>query len=183
MLRQVLSLTALIDQLYALARADVGEPDDQRQRIDLCQLVREQAAAFGAKFGAAGMTIDTGAALDACAVSADPERVRQLLANLFENCIRYCGPGTRVAVQARRAGDCIEIVVDDSGPGVPDGALAHLAERFYRVEGSRSREHGGAGLGLALCQRIVGAHGGSMQFARSGLGGLQVLLRFPSADA
>ena len=71
--------------------------------------------------------------------------------------------------------------LDDSGAGVPDAALAHLAERFYRVEGSRSRQHGGAGLGLALVQRIVDAHGGALSFARSDLGGLQVQLTLPLA--
>jgi two-component system sensor histidine kinase BaeS len=183
MLRQVLSLNTLIDQLYVLARADVGALDERRQRIQLWPLAREQAAAFDEKLGAAGLAIETGAAPIDAFVQADPEQVRQLFANLFENCIRYCGSGARITLQARRVGINIEILVDDSGAGVPDAALAHLAERFYRVDGSRSREHGGAGLGLALCQRIMSAHGGSLQFARSPLGGLQVLLRFPLALA
>jgi two-component system sensor histidine kinase BaeS len=181
MLRQVLSLNTLIDQLYALARADIGKLDDQRQRVDLWQLAREQAAAFDDRLGAAGLAFETGAAPDNALVQADPERLRQLFSNVLENCIRYCGSGARVTLQARRAGEHVDILVDDSGAGVPDAALAHLAERFYRVDASRSREHGGAGLGLALCQRIMSAHGGSLQFARSPLGGLQVLMRFPLA--
>lgn len=183
MLRQVLSLNALIDQLYALARADVGELDVQRRQVDLWQLVREQTAAFGDKMAAAGMSIETGAAPGDCHVQADPERLRQLFANILENCIRYCGNGACIQVQARCNGTDVDILVDDSGAGVPDAALPHLAERFYRVEGSRSREHGGAGLGLALCQRIVNAHGGRLLFARSPLGGLQVLVRLPLANA
>ncbi len=183
MLRQVLSLNKLIDQLYALARADVGDLEYQRQRTDLWLLVREQAGAFDDKFAAAGLAIEIGAAPGESMVLADPERLRQLFSNVFENCIRYCGAGARVTLQARRAGADLEILVDDSGAGVPDAALAHLAERFYRVDGSRSREHGGAGLGLALCQRIISAHGGSLGFARSPLGGLQVLMRFPWGGA
>ena len=183
MLRQVLSLNKLIDQLYALARADVGDLDYQRQRIDLWQLAREQTAAFDDKMAAAGLRIETGAAPAASTVLADPERLRQLFANVLENCIRYGGSGARVTLHARLAGADIEILIDDSGPGVPDAALAHLSERFYRVEGSRSRAHGGAGLGLALCRRIMSAHGGRLQFARSPLGGLQVLMRFPLAGA
>lgn len=181
MLRQVLSLNKLIDQLYALARADVGLLDDQRQEVDVAQLLREQAGGFEEKFAAAGMTVVTGVTHGDCTVEADPERLRQLFANIFENCIRYCGSGARVKAHARRAGRDVDILIDDSGVGVPDAALPHLAERFYRVEGSRSRQHGGAGLGLALCHRIVTAHGGQLMFARSPLGGLQVLVRLPLA--
>ena len=182
MLRQVLSLSTLIDQLYALARADVGALDDQRQQVDAWQLLREQAGAFDEKFARAGMSIAASAAGGDGTVEADPERLRQLFANIFENCIRYCGRGAHVKVHARRACLHVDFLIDDSGPGVPDAALPHLAERFYRVEGSRSREHGGAGLGLALCRRIVVAHGGQLLFSRSPLGGLQVLVRLPSAS-
>ncbi|UUZ53395.1 hypothetical protein LP419_31780 [Massilia sp. H-1] len=114
---------------------------------------------------------------------ADPDRLRQVFSNLLENCIRYGGPGTRVTLNGATDGASITLRIDDSGPGVPDEALARLSERFYRVEGSRSREHGGAGLGLALTQRIVQAHGGVLAFARSPLGGLQVQLTFPAVAA
>jgi two-component system sensor histidine kinase BaeS len=65
---------------------------------------------------------------------------------------------------------------------VPDEALARLAERFYRVDASRGRDHGGAGLGLALCRRIVETHGGTLAFAHSALGGLRVILTLPIAQ-
>jgi two-component system sensor histidine kinase BaeS len=182
MLRHVLSLNKLIDQLYALARADVGAVDEERRRVDVWQVVCEQAGAFAEKIAAAGMTFEVGAAPETCIVEADPERLRQLAANLFENCVRYSGRGARIFIQARYADDNIELVFDDSGAGVPDAALGHLAERFYRVEGSRSREHGGAGLGLALCQRIVASSGGQLEFSRSPLGGLRVLVSLPLAQ-
>lgn len=181
MLRQVLSLNKLIDELYALARADVGELALQRQRVDFWLLAVEQAAGFADKFAAAGIAFVPGKALTNASVMADPERLRQVWANLFENCIRYGGAGTRVTLNAATDGASVTMRIDDSGPGVPDAALARLAERFYRVEGSRSREHGGAGLGLALCQRIMQAHGGMLAFARSPLGGLQVQLTLPLA--
>ena len=183
MLRQVLSLNKLIDQLYALARADVGQVDYQHERIDLWQLACEQAQGFREKFAAAGLRFTAVPSASRCMVQADPERMRQLLTNLFENCVRYCGKGSSVVMAARKVDGCMELQVDDSGPGVPDAALAHLGERFYRVEGSRSREHGGAGLGLALCRRIVDAHGGQIAFARSVQGGLQVRVRLPAAAA
>ena len=183
MLRQVLSLNKLIDQLYALARADVGEIEYQRDPVDLGQLASEQAEAFSDKFAAAGIGFSQVPPIGNCVVQADQERLRQVLTNLFENCIRYCGPGSTLAMEVRCSGGLVELQLDDSGPGVPDEALAHLGERFYRVEGSRSREHGGAGLGLALCRRIVEAHGGQIAFARSASGGLQVRMRLPGAAA
>ena len=183
MLRQVLSLNVLIDQLYALAQADLGELAYQRQRTDLWQLACEQASAFEERISAAGMALHLGPAPAASMVAGDPERLRQVLANLFENCIRYAGPGARMALSACTGDDWIEIMVDDSGPGVPEAALPHLLERFYRVEGSRSREHGGAGLGLALCQRIVDAHKGRLTVTRSPLGGLRAAIRLPLEKA
>ncbi|HEY0064531.1 MAG TPA: ATP-binding protein [Telluria sp.] len=183
MLRQVLSLNKLIDELYALARADVGELALQRQRIDLWQVGAEQAQAFSDKFAAAGLRFSAGEPPARTTVMADPERMRQVFANLFENCIRYCGAGARLTMHGQIEGATITLSIDDSGPGVSDEALSHLGERFFRVEGSRSREHGGAGLGLALVQRIVQAHGGTLTFRRSPLGGLRVQLTLPLAPA
>jgi two-component system sensor histidine kinase BaeS len=71
------------------------------------------------------------------------------------------------------------LTLDDSAPGVPDAALARLAERFYRVDASRSRAHGGAGLGLALSRRLLDAQGGTLAFAHSPLGGLRVTVSLP----
>ncbi|SHG52873.1 two-component system, OmpR family, sensor histidine kinase BaeS [Massilia sp. CF038] len=179
MLRQVLSLNKLIDELYALARADVGELALQRHQIDLWQLATEQASAFSDKFSAAGLAFHAVPPTEASTVLADSERLRQVFANLFENCIRYCGAGARIAMQLNTEGGVVKLTIDDSGPGVSEAALARLGERFFRVEGSRSREHGGAGLGLALVQRIMQAHGGTLTFARSPMGGLQVRLAMP----
>jgi two-component system sensor histidine kinase BaeS len=72
----------------------------------------------------------------------------------------------------------LAITVEDSAPGVPDEALARLSERFYRVDASRSRAQGGAGLGLALCRRILDAHGATLAFSHSPLGGLCVTVGF-----
>ncbi|QNA89826.1 hypothetical protein G4G28_17470 [Massilia sp. Dwa41.01b] len=104
--------------------------------------------------------------------------MRQVLGNLFENCLRYTAPGGRVRLDASEDDGRLCLVVDDSAPGVPDAALARLGERFYRVDASRSRASGGAGLGLALCLRLVEAQGGSIAFAHSPLGGLRATIAF-----
>jgi two-component system sensor histidine kinase BaeS len=178
MLRQVLSLNALVDQLYVLARADVGALECRREPLDLWLLATECAAGFEDKLRAAGLTLATGPAPSAATVAADPERMRQLFTNLFENAVRYTAAGGQVALHAAAAAGQLAITVEDSAPGVPDEALARLAERFYRVDASRSRAQGGAGLGLALCRRILDAHGATLSFAHSPLGGLRVTATF-----
>ena len=183
MLRQVMSLNTLIDQLYALARFEVGELAFDKAPLDLWQLACEQAAAFGDRFACAGLALEMGAAPAAATVMADAERMRQLFANLFENCIRYSQLGGRVAVHARQNGAVLTVCIDDSAPAVPGEALAKLGQRFYRVDDSRSRALGGAGLGLALCRRIAEAHGGQLAFAHSPLGGLRVQLSLTLAPA
>ncbi|QOL47866.1 ATP-binding protein [Massilia litorea] len=178
MLRQVLALSKLIDELYALARADVGALDCRREPLDLWGLACEEAQSFTDRFKAAGLTLETGNAPPQSEVLADADRMRQVLRNLFENSLRYTGTPGRVALSARVAEGRFELVIDDSTPGVPEAALAHLGERFYRVDASRSRAGGGAGLGLALCLRLVEAQGGELRFAHSPLGGLRATLSF-----
>src|SRR5207237_322460 len=88
----------------------------------------------------------------------------------------------RVRVAVRRHDARVAIDFEDSAPGVPPESLPHLFERFYRVEGSRNRANGGAGLGLAICRSIAAAHGGEIAAAPSALGGLHVSVTLPVAQ-
>lgn len=177
--RQVRSLTRLIDELYALARADVGELECRREALDLWELAASEAGSFAARFQAAGIALDIANAPTQSRVLADPDRMRQVFANLFENSLRYTAAGGTVRLTAHADAGRLHLLLDDSAPGVPDEALARLAERFYRVDASRSREHGGAGLGLALCRRLLEAQGATLAFDHSPLGGLRVTMSLP----
>jgi two-component system sensor histidine kinase BaeS len=179
MLRQVLALNKLIDELYALARADVGALDCRPVDLDLWRLACDAARGFEARLAHAGLALDIGPAAPSATVCADPDRMRQVLDNLFENSLRYTAPGGRVRLHAQVDGRCIRLHLDDGAPGVPDDALAHLGERFYRVDASRSRAHGGAGLGLALCRRLLDTQGGTLAFAHAPTGGLRATLTLP----
>ena len=181
MLRQVLALNKLIDELYTLARADVGALDCKPVALDAWALACGQARGFEARFAQAGLALELGPAPSTPTVRADPDRLRQVLDNLFENSLRYTAPGGRVHLHAHADGRHLRLHLDDSAPGVPDDALAHLAERFYRVDASRSRAHGGAGLGLALCRRLLEAQGGTLAFAHAPLGGLRAVVTLPLA--
>jgi two-component system sensor histidine kinase BaeS len=183
MLRQVLSLSTLIDDLYALARLDVGVPDYVFAPVDLAALVREQAQAFADKFAQAGLRLDVQALPAGAPVVADAEALRQVLANLLENGCRYTDAGGVVQLYGSVEGSHVTVIVDDSAPGLAPADLARLGQRFFRVDGSRSRALGGAGLGLALSQRIVAAHRGTLRFAPSPLGGLRVAVTLPRTGA
>jgi two-component system sensor histidine kinase BaeS len=183
MLRQVLALNGLVDQLYTLAKSDVGEPGYQFAPLDVWALALDEAQAFGDKLAAAQLRLDIGAGTPARLVAGDGGALRQVFANLLENCVRYSAAGGVVHLHGEAIGADAVIVVDDSAPGVADADLPHLAERFFRVEHSRSRATGGAGLGLALCRRIVEDHGGRLTFDHSPLGGLRVTMRLPGMPA
>nr|WP_091665356.1 ATP-binding protein [Massilia sp. PDC64] len=181
MLRQVLALNKLIDELYALARADVGALECRPVPLDLWAFACAEAQGFEERFTQADLMLELGPGPASALVMADPDRMRQVLANLFENSLRYTAPGGRVHLHAQDDGRSIHLHLDDSAPGVPDAALAHLGDRFYRVDASRSRAHGGAGLGLALCRRLVEAQGGTLAFAHAPPGGLRATITLPRA--
>jgi two-component system sensor histidine kinase BaeS len=180
MLRQVLALNKLVDELYTLARADVGELHLELGEHDVTALVCGHASAFAERLHSAQLRLDT-SALPGAKVRVDAHRFGQVIDNLLENCVRYTDPGGTVRIHGSVEGGRLTMHVDDSAPGVPEAALGRLCERFFRVESSRSRAGGGAGLGLALCERIMQAHGGSLGFSHSPLGGLRATLTLPLA--
>jgi len=183
MLRQVLSLNALIDDLYALARLDVGVHDYTFAPVDVLALAREQALAFADKFAASGVRLAIDPLPAGAMVAADAEAVRQVLANLLENSNRYTAAGGVVRLGGSVDADAVTLTLDDSAPGVAPADLARLGQRFFRADASRSRALGGAGLGLALAHRIVAQHGGTLRFAPSPLHGLRVLVTLPRTSA
>ncbi|HEU4850768.1 MAG TPA: ATP-binding protein [Telluria sp.] len=179
--RQVMSLNKLIDELNVLARLDVGELEYRKEPVDAWALLAAEAQAFGEKLDAAGLALSLGPAPADATLLADPDRLRQVFDNLLENSVRYTSAGGKVELTAAVQGARLLLQFDDSAPGVPAEAMDRLTERFYRVDASRSRKGGGSGLGLALCERIVQAHGGTLSFAHSPLGGLRACLDLPLA--
>ena len=179
MLRQVLSLTKLVDELHELARADLGQRQYDKTSADAWQLVQDVFAAFAEKFRVAGLAVSIGTLPSRTMVHGDAERLRQVVGNLLENSVRYTDAGGRIVVSGAVVGHELHIAIDDSAPAVPAHLLDRLGERFFRVESSRNRQLGGVGLGLALSRHIVEAHDGRLVFAESPLGGLRAILVLP----
>ena len=161
----------------APALADAGALNVVKEPLRLGPLVEQVADAFRHRLEDRGITLEVRVE-DGVTATADPQRLRQLLHNLLENNARYVEDDGRVRLTL--SGDTgLLLVLEDSGPGVEDAQLSQLFERFFRVEGSRSRATGGAGLGLAICRSIVEAHGGTITAGHSELGGLAIRIRLP----
>lgn len=174
MLRQVLSLTRRVDELYELARADTGQMHYELTPSAIWPLLVETTASFAEKFRVAGLVATIGPPPPRSRVLCDAERIRQVVANLLENCARYTAAGGRIEIHGGVVGDTLQITIDDSAPGVSESAIGRLGERFFRADSSRNNALGGAGLGLALCRQILETHGGRLEFGASPLGGLRV---------
>ena len=112
-------------------------------------------------------------------VFGDAGRLHQLFANLLDNAVKYTNCGGRIEVRLCRSGGLVTVDLQDSPPGVPANELEKLFEPLYRLEASRSRAAGGAGLGLAICRNIVEAHEGNISAHPSPLGGLRVRIERP----
>ena len=176
---EVARLRSLVDDVHDLSLADVGGLSYRFQAVDLVGIAREAFQVAAGRMQSLGLTPELRALVSPVYVRGDEQRLRQLVANLLENSLRYTWAGGRIRAPVVSQGARARLTWEDSPPGVPDEALARLFERLYRVDGSRNREAGGSGLGLAICESIVAAHGGTIRARHSDLGGLAVLVDLP----
>lgn len=115
-------------------------------------------------------------------VRADRRLLGRALANILRNADRHGGPECRLSIHSRENGGRVSLAIEDSGPGVAEPEIEKLFEPFYRPDGARTREAGGAGLGLAIVRSAIEACSGSVEAGRSGLGGLVVRVDLPAAN-
>lgn len=177
---EVLRLERLVNDLYQLSLSDLGALTYRKEELDIESLLSSVLASYHAPFDARGIAMEAGIPRDGKAVVfGDPERIHQLFTNLFDNALKYTDPGGTIAVRLTCQEGHVIIDMEDSAPGVPPGELDRLFERLYRVETSRNRAAGGAGLGLAICRNIVEAHAGAIDARPSSLGGLWIRVTLP----
>ena len=146
-----------IQYLYQLALSDVGGLRYQMQRLDLVALTGQAAQPFYERMLEHGLTLQLTLPDDPVWIDADTARLHQLITNLLENSVRYTDAGGVVLLSVQNSNGMAVLDCQDSAPSVATADLPRLFERLYRVEGSRNRATGGAGLGLPLCQSIVEA--------------------------
>jgi signal transduction histidine kinase len=175
---QVTHLARLIDDLFELSQLDATSRPFALEAGDLTAVVRETAEGMAMSTRAKRVAIEFQSS-GVLIVSLEPLKIARVVANLLENAVRHAPDGTTVSVRVERQGDVATVAVEDSGPGIDPYDLERIFARFYRGEKSRSRSHGGAGLGLAIARGIVEAHGGTIRAENRAGGGARFVFTIP----
>ncbi len=180
--RESSRLNDLIGRLLTVARLESGESNVARSSVNLGELVEEvvKDASFEAQSRRCQIYCKIG---DDCMLMGDPSLLQSAVENVVRNAMRYTEEGTVVEVQLaceHSANSRTAVLrVTDSGPGVPEVSLAKLFRPFYRIDDSRERGTGGAGLGLAITERAIRLHGGTVKAENRPQGGLTIEIRIP----
>lgn len=181
-LEEVDRLAEIVEGLLALSRLDTGEVKSEWIRFDLAELVATTADQMSLLAEDKRIAVVCDCA-ERVMVEGDQARLKQVVVNLLDNAIKYTPDGGRIRLKiAREEGAAVLDVVDD-GIGIPADALPHVFKRFFRVDGSRSREHGagGAGLGLSIVKSICDAHGARVEVSSTPGQGSRFRVRQPLA--
>lgn len=177
--QKIEGLNTLVDNLFELSLSDIGALNYQMRPLTLNTLVKDCAQQFAARAEAAGHVQQTQVAHNPIVVSGDSQRLEQLLMNLLENAQRYTDAPGVIAIELLADKQFAILIVRDSAPTVPLEQRERIFDRLHRLEDSRSRHTGGAGLGLAICMNIVTAHQGTINAEDSPLGGVSFRVKIP----
>ncbi|HAN05532.1 MAG TPA: hypothetical protein DCW72_03060 [Elusimicrobia bacterium] len=158
---QSVRLENLVDDLLKISYAESGKASAEKAAVELKPLVAESAT------GLAGLLAKKNIILsnlvpDGLAVSADRDKLSQVLINLLDNAAKYGREGGWIKISATEEPGAVKVAVENNGPGIPAEHLPHIFERFYRADKARSRELGGTGLGLSIVKHLVELHGGAV---------------------
>ncbi len=180
---EVMRLNRLVDDLFQLSMSDIGALTYRKENVDVLAILNREAELFRSEFTEKNisLTLDI-STKNEIYIFGDSERMQQLFDNLFSNSLKYTDPGGTLSIICQSAAGGTEILFQDSSPSVPAADIDRLFERLYRVESSRNRASGGAGLGLAICRNIVEGHGGSIAAESSPLGGVLIRITLPSGE-
>ncbi|HSA99067.1 MAG TPA: HAMP domain-containing sensor histidine kinase [Anaerolineales bacterium] len=162
--RDVMSLSALIDDLFQMSQLDAGGFPLHRDQASLSDLVSDTLESFSELAKQQEIILEGQVESDVDPVWMDTQAIGRVLNNLLSNAMRHTPARGRVSLWVRRGAQGVEVTVSDTGEGIRTQDLPHIFERFYRGDAARSRKRGtGAGLGLAIARGIVHAHGGDIQ--------------------
>lgn len=155
-----LRLVHLVDNLQQLARAEAAQTFLKREPVDLAELVDQVATLHDLHFKEKRIIVEMRFGGDDLVVVADRDKLLQALSNLAENCWKYTPMDGRVCISVSRSGKECTVDFTNDGPGIAAADIPYIFERFFRGDRSRSRDGGGAGIGLAITRELIEAHGG-----------------------
>lgn len=174
---EVLRLVRLVEALHRLSQIDSQSQVLKKERMDIysmiLQLIQKEQTRFDQK--RIRIKVEGKPTL----VTADSDQMVQVLQNLLQNALQYTSEGGEAAIRIEPEVSGTKVIVFNSGEGIKKEDLPHIFERFYRSEKSRSREWGGAGIGLAIVKQIIEAHGGTVG-ARSESGLTEIWFALPT---
>lgn len=180
--RDALRLGELISEILQLSRLDagvLGEPGEVLERLDFSGLVQDVVSDVDFEAQGHGRSVDAQVP-GGLEVKGHTELLRRAVENVLRNAVRFSPEGSAVEVQLSRGPKGIVLAVRDFGSGVPDNELANIFRPFHRVETARDRDTGGAGIGLAIVERSIKLHGGSVRAENVAGGGLRVVFELPA---
>jgi two-component system, sensor histidine kinase len=183
--RNITQQVRLVDDLLDLSRITRGKVEIQREVLDLREILKEQAEAFGAAARDKGLELATRTGGAPLLVLGDRLRLGQILANLLTNAIKYTEAGGSItATVAAEGTDAVLLRIRDTGVGISRDLLPHIFEPFRQAETSLARTSGGLGIGLSIARSLSERHGGTLTAHSDGIGAGSVLtLRLPRAEA
>jgi two-component system, OmpR family, sensor histidine kinase BaeS len=179
--REAVLQQRIVDDLQDLALAEAGALAYHHTVVDLAELLETCRTAHQPAAGTAGVTL-TVRANGPTEVSADPDRLRQVVGNLITNALRATPPGGSVTLMAdREVGGAARVSVTDTGTGIAATDLPYIFDRFWRADAARGRGTGGSGLGLAIARQIVIDHGGTLTAESQPGSGTTMTIRLPDS--
>lgn len=155
-------LTGIVNNLLDLERMEGSQVKFNRHQTDLVALVRGVEGAARSQAAAKDIALTVHCDREQIPIWVDGDEIRQLVRHLIDNALKFTPNGGSVHLSILDGVSSVRIVVEDNGVGIPDNKMTYIFDRFYQVDGSSTREHGGQGIGLAICRDIVTRHGGRL---------------------
>jgi signal transduction histidine kinase len=160
----------LVDDLLDVTRIESGQLRLEPHPVDLTEMIAAAVDALHPTADEKNLRIDVDIDAASGVVLGDPGRLQQVVSNLLANAIKFTPEGGSVRVGLRDGGDSLRVVVSDTGQGIDPAFLPHVFDRFRQEDGTRTRRHGGLGLGLSIVRDLVHLHGGSVSAESAGPG-------------
>jgi signal transduction histidine kinase/ligand-binding sensor domain-containing protein len=177
---KLVDIERLISDIYQLAKSDIGALDLHFTELDFPETLNTWLGEFKLMVESQQLTWRYHNEISTeITINADAERIKQILANLLSNSIKYTDKPGSICLTCLADKNSLYLIIEDSSPSVPEDLQTQIFERLYRMEESRSRATGGAGLGLAICKSLVEAHDGIITAETAHLGGIKITIQLP----